>query len=116
MAAEKVGVAARLVAKPERRGELVEALRGLVEAAREEAGTELYLLHEAAGDDDTVWVYELYADQDALSAHSSSEAMKVVGARLADILAGPPELILLRPVDAKGARLQIAGASGHPPG
>lgn len=98
----KVAVVAKLVAKPERRTEMVEALRGLLDAARQEPGTELYVLHESAGDDDTVWIYELYTDQDALGVHSSSEAMKLVGGRLAELLAAPPELTLARPVDAKG--------------
>ena len=101
----KVAVVAKLVAKPERRTEMVEALRGLVGAARGEPGTEVYVLHESAGDDETVWVYELYADQDALGTHSSSDAMKAVGGRLADLLAAPPEITLTRPIEAKGVSL-----------
>ena len=98
----KVAVVAKLVAKPGRRAEAVEALRALVGAARDEPGTEVYVLHEAAGDDETVWVYEMYTDQEALATHSSSDAMKRVGARLADLLAAAPEIILTRPVESKG--------------
>ncbi|HET6793924.1 MAG TPA: putative quinol monooxygenase [Acidimicrobiales bacterium] len=98
----KVAVVAKLVAKPGRRGDLVAAMRELATAAASEEGTEVYAIHEGAGDDDSVWVYELYRDQAGLSAHSASDTMKSIGGRLGDILAGRAEITLLRPVAAKG--------------
>ena len=46
-----------------------------------------------------------YQDNDALSAHSGSDAMKSLGPDLGPMLAGRPELYLLNPVAAKGLAL-----------
>jgi quinol monooxygenase YgiN len=91
------------MAAPEgRRDDLVAALRALVEAARAEDGTLVYALHESATEADVVWFYELYHDDEAMSAHSGSEAMKTIGAGLAGLLGGRPELHFLRLVEGKG--------------
>lgn len=98
----KVAVVAKLTAKDGQRSELVKAFDGMFDAVEAEPETEIYVLHEDAGDPNVVWFFELYADQDALSAHSTSDAMKAAGPVLGGLLAGRPEIFLMHPVRAKG--------------
>ena len=49
-----------------------------------------------------LWFYELYADQDALQAHSTSAAMKALGPVLAPLMGGRPEMTFLKPLGGKG--------------
>ena len=75
-------------AHPGRRGELLELLRELVEAAAaDEPGTLVYVMHEAADDPDTVVSYELFADEAALEAHKGSPVVAAVMPRLGPLVA-----------------------------
>ena len=98
----KTAVFAKITAKPGQRDELRAALAAMFPTVVGEEGTELYVLHDDLGDDNAVWMYELYADDDALGAHSSSDAMKATFVALGDLVAEPPLLVLARPVEAKG--------------
>ena len=101
----KVGVIAKMTAKEGQRDALVAALQPLVNAVNDEPGTEVYALHTDSATPELVWFYELYSDQDALIAHGTSETMKKVGAELAALLDGRPELFFLAPEAAKGLAL-----------
>jgi quinol monooxygenase YgiN len=61
-----------------------------------EPGTLAYVFHQRV-DEPTVFVaYEKYADQEAFKAHSANLAAK--GARFAEVLDGPPEILFLEEV------------------
>ena len=92
---------AKITAQPGKRPELLAVLARMVEQANTEAGTEVYVFHEDASDDVTVWSYELYSDQAARDAHGSSPAMADIGPAVGPLLGGAPELIKLRPIHAK---------------
>ena len=92
----------KIVALEGRRDDAVEALRPLVEAAHDEAGTEVYAMHVQADDPDTIWFYERYTDAAARQTHGASETMKQVGGALRGLAAGRPEITELVPVVAKG--------------
>ena len=49
-----------------------------------------------------MYFYELYTDQDALTAHGTSDRFKEIGAGLRDLAGGRPELTILTPVSGKG--------------
>jgi len=98
----KVAVLAKIPALPGRRDELVAALHAFIDNANTEAGTLLYILHTDAKDPDSVYFYELYADQDALTAHGTSDAFKELGKGMRDLAGGRPELTILTPVVGKG--------------
>jgi quinol monooxygenase YgiN len=98
----KVAVAAKITAKPGQRDALVQAFKPMLDHVETEAGTELYFLTKDTKDPDVVWFWELYADQDALSAHGTSDKMKEVGASLGEFMAGRAELMFLEPVGGKG--------------
>jgi quinol monooxygenase YgiN len=75
-------------AHPGRRGELLELLRELVDAAAaDEPGTLVYVMHEAADDPDTVVSYELFTDEAALEAHKGSPVVAAVMPRLGPLVA-----------------------------
>ena len=102
----KVAVLAKMTAKEGQGPALAQIMREkLMPAVEAEEGTEIYTMHQDAANADVIWFFELYRDNDALSAHSGSEAMKSVGPDLGPLLAGRPELFLLNPLVAKGLEL-----------
>ena len=98
----KVAVFARIPAQPGKRDELVKALEAAIDNANTEEGTLTYILHVDDKDPDTVFFYELYTDQDALTAHGTSDRFKEIGRSLRDLAGGRPELQILKPVIGKG--------------
>ncbi|HUQ38810.1 MAG TPA: putative quinol monooxygenase [Acidimicrobiales bacterium] len=97
-----IAVHAKLTAQPGKRDELVTALQELVEATQSEPGTLVYALHTSDSDENAVWFYELYPDQDARDVHGRSETMKAIGPKLAGLLGAMPELSAGTVVGSKG--------------
>ncbi|MHB1936389.1 MAG: putative quinol monooxygenase [Acidobacteriaceae bacterium] len=56
----------------EDRNEVLEAVRQLAAASRQEPGCISYVPHELAGDSSLVMIYEQYRDEAALEAHRAS--------------------------------------------
>ncbi len=56
----------------EDRNEVLEAVRQLATASRQEPGCISYIPHELAGDSSQVMIYEQYRDEAALEAHRAS--------------------------------------------
>ena len=98
----KTALIAKIPLKPGCRDDFVTAFTPMIEQVNSEAGTEIYILHFDAGDENLVWVYELYTDQDAFAAHSGSDAMQQLFGALGDLLGGAPEMITVTPVVGKG--------------
>lgn len=98
----KVAIIATLTAQPGRRDDLIEVIASMFDAVGQEDGTEVYALHTVDDEPDKVVFYELYADGDALKAHSRSDAMKAAGPAFAGVLAGAPEIVRISPERAKG--------------
>ncbi len=98
----KTSIIAKLTVKPGKRDEFVSAFKPMFEAVNEEAGTEVYVLSLDESDDDVAWVYELYTDADAMAAHSGSDAMAAMFAAVGPLVAGAPELNMVKPTLAKG--------------
>jgi quinol monooxygenase YgiN len=68
--------AVRLKFAPEDRADVVESLRLLATASRQEPGCVNYIPHHVEDDPDTVILYEQYRDAKALEAHRASEHFK----------------------------------------
>ena len=98
----KVAVWVRLPLKPGVRAEAAAAFQVAVDNVMSEDGTIIYILHEEEADPDALFVYELYAGQDALAAHGSADWFKAFGPTLAPFMAGRPEMKFLAPVTGKG--------------
>ena len=71
---DKVALIARITVRPEAAAEAEAALRRLVDAAADEAGTVEYVLNRE-GDSGSFWFYEVYADQAAFDAHGKNPAL-----------------------------------------
>jgi len=98
----QVSIIAKITAQPGRRDEVAAVLSGVLTHANEEPGTLAYSLHADGADDDVLWMYELYADQQALTDHSQTETFKALGGAVGALLAGRPELHFAVPVGGKG--------------
>lgn len=98
----KVALIAKLNAQPGKGEEIEQALTALAGAADEEAGLEIYAAHRDPNSPDTIWFYELYADDEALGVHGSGDKMKAAMGTLGGLLAGAPEIHVLAPLAAKG--------------
>ncbi|MFA9566048.1 MAG: putative quinol monooxygenase [Acidimicrobiales bacterium] len=83
--------------------ELLAAASSILPTVEEEAGTLLYLLHRDDNDPDTIWMYERYADVEALGVHSSSDGIAALMGELGGLLAGAPMMVQATPVGGKGA-------------
>jgi quinol monooxygenase YgiN len=70
-----VAVLATLRADAKHAGVLRDALLRLADAARDEPGTELFVVHESAEHAGHFVVFERYRDDDAVAAHRGSPAM-----------------------------------------
>ncbi len=71
-----ISFAVRLKFSPEDRADVVETLRALAAASRQEPGCLHYIPHHVEDDPDTVLIYEQYQDAKALAAHRESEHFK----------------------------------------
>jgi len=85
-----------------KRDDLYAGLAPMMDHVASEEGTLLYQLLEDPNDANVAYMYELYADGDALQAHSTSDVMKQIMNAFGDVLAGRPELTMLTPVRGKG--------------
>jgi quinol monooxygenase YgiN len=100
----KVSMLAKVRTHDGKGDELVAAFRGLFDAVAQEPGTELYVLNRSKDDPNVFWFYELYTDNDALGAHSTSDAMAKAAPAFGPLIA-ESELILGEPALAKGIAL-----------
>jgi quinol monooxygenase YgiN len=90
----EIAVYAKLVAKPNRREELLHALEPLMRSAIEtEPGTEVYAVHLDPENADAIWFYEIFTDDAAQAAHrANEEKAHDVGALVQDLLAAPVDV------------------------
>src|SRR5437764_14791899 len=96
-----VALFSRVKAKEGTGEELVAAFRPVFEQVEKEPGTLVYVLNRSNDDPELFWVSELYADADALAAHSGSDAMAAASPALGELIA-EAELVIGEPVLAKG--------------
>lgn len=97
----KVALLSRVKAKEGKGEELIAAFQPVFELAGKEPGTLPYVLHRSRDDPDPFWASELYSDDEAFAAHSTSDAMAAAMPPLAALIADA-ELIIGEPVSAKG--------------
>ena len=96
-----VALFSRVKAKKGTGEELIAAFRPVFEQVEKEPGTLIYVLNRSSDDPELFWVSELYADADALAAHSGSDAMAAASPALGELIA-EAELVIGEPVLAKG--------------
>lgn len=93
----------KMVFQPGKRDEGVAALETMLSTVESEGGTLIYSFHLDAGDENTVWIFELYSDSEALGIHGGSEAMGALFGVLTPLMAEPPMMVMATPTaNAKG--------------
>ncbi len=92
----------KLKIKEGQREAMTEAVNQGIETTRGEAGTLIYVFHHDAVEKNTVWFYELYADQDSVNLHMGSAGFKSWSKTLAPFIDGAPEISFLTPIGGKG--------------
>ena len=102
----KLSLIAKLTAAEGKSDELVAALQNMIECAEEESGLEIYSVHADTANEGVFYFFELYADQAAFDVHGKGERMRAaMGALGGGLLAGRPEVTMMKPVAAKGISL-----------
>lgn len=98
----KVSVWVKLDIQPGKRDDAVAIIQEALTAVQSEPGTLMYLLQTDPKDENALYFFEMYENQDALVAHGSADWFKVFGPKLGPVLAGRPSLQYLTPVGGKG--------------
>ncbi len=98
----KISLIAKLTAADGKADELEVALRGVIAAAAEEEGLEVYSAHAAADEPGVYYFFELYRDQAAMDVHGKGDGMRTAMGAFGGLLAGRPEITMMSPVAAKG--------------
>ena len=98
----EIALIAKITAQSGKRADAVAAFQPLLEHAEAEPGTLRYLLHADVEEQDVLWMYEVYADEQAREDHRRSDVMKTAGRALGAFLAGPPEITVLEPLGGLG--------------
>jgi quinol monooxygenase YgiN len=98
----KASMFVKLTSQPGKRAEMIAALEKILPTVAHEAGTLIYTINTDDGDEDVVWMFELYTGPDALAAHSSTEGMATLMGDLGGLLGDGPLLVATTPVSGKG--------------
>jgi len=85
---------------PGKREEGLAALDKMTPVVAEEDGVLHYSFHLDMQDEDVLWAVEVYADQDALMAHSRTEELQALLATLEPLLAEPLAPTMATPTSA----------------
>ena len=101
-AMSKVSMWVTLPLQPGKRDEAIAIIQEALDNVQAEAGTLVYTLNTDPNDENVVYFYEAYADQDALMAHGGSEWFKGFAPKLGAVLAGKPDMKFLGCVGGKG--------------
>jgi quinol monooxygenase YgiN len=94
----RFGAVLQLTAKSGGRDELLRVLTNYTNTLDGEPGTTLYAVAADAADDDVVWLWEEFADEDAVRGHFDHDFFKALQLELADLLEGPAAIRPLAPV------------------
>ena len=94
----RTGLLVRLASAPGRRAALLDVLNRYTDGLSEEPGTEVFIVHLDPDDADIVWLYEVFRDEEAQTAHRSAEGFAQLMTDLPDLLSGPPGILRLDPL------------------
>jgi len=80
----------RLTAHPGRRDELVAVLDELATSTRAEPGNDVFVVHPARDEPDVVLGYEVFTDEQAVTDHRATDAVRRAREQLGDLLVEDP--------------------------
>jgi (4S)-4-hydroxy-5-phosphonooxypentane-2,3-dione isomerase len=96
-----VAIVARVTVREGKAGEYVAAFAPLIEQADKEPGTLIYAVNRSNDDPHVFWTTEIYADDAAFAAHSSSEVHAAASAVFTELIAAS-DVIIGETLMAKG--------------
>lgn len=88
----------RLTAQQGQRPALLDLLNTYADGISEEPGTELYLVSVDPEDENLVWLYEIFLDEDAEIAHRQSAGFAELMLKLPHVLDGSPGVLRMQPL------------------
>ena len=95
-----LGIVATLKVQDGKGPEFEAVFKRLAEKVRaNEPGNKLYQLCKSRSDPNTYKVLEIYQDQDAVTAHGTSDHFREIGREMGAFLAGRPDVETLDAVD-----------------
>lgn len=86
------GVMIKMRAQTGKRDALAAHVTETMQLAMREPGTLSWTVHLSPVEADVVWLYEVYADEEARRAHETSAGYTTAKAQTGALLAGPPEV------------------------
>ena len=95
-----ISIFVKIPLKEGKAGEFTEAFKVIAAGVAKEEGNLLYSLNFTKDAPDTAIIMERYTSQDALNAHSQSDHYKAFGPKVADLVAGAPEITFMEEVCA----------------
>lgn len=96
-----VAICAHVTVKEGRAEEYITAFAPLLEQAGKESGTLIYAVHRSKDDPHVFWTTEVYADEEAFAAHSTSEAHAAASPVFTELIAAA-DVIIGETLMAKG--------------
>ena len=88
----------RLTANEGMRPALLDLLNTYADGLAEEPGTELFIVSMDPDDENIVWLYEIFADEDAENAHRGSAGFAALMNAMPPLLNGPPAVLRTVPL------------------
>lgn len=92
------GALLQLTALEGKRDDLLRVLNNYVNTLDGEPGTTLFAVAADPNDTDMVWLWEEFADENAVQGHFQHDFFRALQMELADLLAEPPAVRPLAPV------------------
>ena len=97
-----VSLIVKLPAAPGKGNELAKAFEDALHNVLAESGTRYYIISADQNDPDTLWIYELYENQEGLNAHMGADWFKEFSKQLGGLMGDKPEMHFVRPLVGKG--------------
>ncbi len=88
----------RLTAVDGMRAALLDLLNTYADGLAEEPGTELFIVSMDPDDANLVWLYEIFADEEAENAHRASTGFGQLMNAMPELLDGPPAVLRTVPL------------------
>lgn len=91
----KMMIIAKVSVKPDKTRDFIAAAREIIEKSNNEAGCSFYQLYQDPYDNSKFVFVEEYKNQAAVDAHFATEHFNGFGAKIGDLISGPPEIKII---------------------
>lgn len=88
----------RLNCEAGQRPSLLDVVNTYADGLAEEPGTEMFVVSLDPDDETIVWLYEVFKDEDAETAHRSSTGFARMMERMPPLLGAPPAILRMEPL------------------